>query len=69
MILDHRIAGHARRSVRQRLIRLVELALFVQRPPEAVLEGRIGRLDLQRALQQVDRFVEPLATIGEHVAE
>ena len=37
--------------------------------PERVEERRILGIDLQRALQQLDRFVEPIATIGEHVAE
>ena len=47
----------------------IELALLVVRPAETVQERGVPRLHLQRALHEVDGFIEPLTVIGQQVAE
>ena len=46
-----------------------QLVGLVVRPAEAVEIRAVVRLDFERLLQQVDRLVQPLAALGEHVAE
>src|SRR5688572_11437933 len=69
VILDHRVVRHLRRGLAERRVREIELALLVIGPPQAVEKRGIARLELQRALDQIDGLVQALAALGEHVAE
>ena len=69
MLLHDGAALELCRRLRQRRIGLIEPALLKVRPAQRVEERRIVRLDLQRALHQLDRFVQPFTTLGKHVAE
>src|SRR6187402_394195 len=69
MVLNDRVSGELVSGATEIFCRQIKLPGLVIRPAKAVEIGTVVWLDLERSLHQIDRFVETLASLRQHVAQ
>ena len=69
MVLHDRVPGQLIAGGAQGRLRELQLALLEVGPAETVQIGSVVRVEIERAADEVDRFVEPFAAFRQHVPQ